>query len=158
MRSILRFLLWPIPNSWANRILRWVTKLAKSFYTADADVFIELLLHGMSWAFVLCRSYRRSNLRNFSARYVFETEDGKVHSTADFAGGAMNVQPHAAGNATACVTFRSVDALRGFLFSGNQDILIPILSNDVLVGGNLNYIYRFGFMARDLARRLNIEL
>jgi hypothetical protein len=30
------------------------------------------------------------------------------------------------------------------------------LANEVAVDGNLNYIYKFGFMARDLVHRLGV--
>jgi len=70
----------------------------------------------------------------------------------------MTVLDTLADPCTVKVTFSDVKALRGFLFSGNQDILNSLLTNDVSVSGNLNYIYKFGFMVRDLAYRLHIEL
>ena len=54
------------------------------------------------------------------------------------------------------VTFKNAQALRDFLFSGDQDIVDSLLKNEVEVDGNLNYIYKFGFMARDLEHRLGI--
>jgi len=54
------------------------------------------------------------------------------------------------------VTFRNAEGLRAFLLSKNQDILDSILRNDVEVDGNLNYIYKLGFMARELTRRLGL--
>jgi hypothetical protein len=47
--------------------------------------------------------------------------------------------------------------LRAFLLSKNQDILDSVLANTVEVDGNLNYIYKFGFMVRDLIRRLGFD-
>ena len=46
--------------------------------------------------------------------------------------------------------------MNAFLFSRDQDILDSLLANDVELDGNLNYIYKFGFMARDLGRRLGV--
>ena len=54
------------------------------------------------------------------------------------------------------VTFKNPAALRDFLFSQNQDILDSILANTVEVDGNLNYIYKFGFMARDIRKRIGL--
>jgi hypothetical protein len=54
------------------------------------------------------------------------------------------------------VTFKDSAALLRFLFSHDQDILDSLLSNDVAVDGNVNYIYKFAFMARDLIGRLNL--
>jgi len=54
------------------------------------------------------------------------------------------------------VTFKDWTALRDFLFFGDQDILDSLLENKVEVDGNPNYIFKFGFMARDLGRRLGV--
>ncbi len=54
------------------------------------------------------------------------------------------------------MTFRNPVALRDFLFSKNQDVLQSLLKNEVTVEGNLNYLYKFGFMAKDLMRRLGL--
>ena len=55
------------------------------------------------------------------------------------------------------VTFKDAPSLKQFLFSRNQDILDSLLTNTVEVDGNLNYLYKFGFMSRDLMRRLGIQ-
>jgi hypothetical protein len=70
----------------------------------------------------------------------------------------MTVHAEAIDDWDVKVTFKDAAALRAYLFSRNQDILDSILKNDVEVDGNLNYIYRFGFLARDLIHRLGIEI
>ncbi len=157
MQSFLSMISWPLPQSAANWLLRRFTELGKSFYTTEPDLFMELLLKGLSWAFFLCRPFRR-NIRGFDARYGFATADGKVRTTAVFQRDTMTVLDTVADPCTVKVTFSNVKALRGFLFSGNQDILNSLLTNDVSVSGNLNYIYKFGFLVRDLVYRLHIEL
>jgi hypothetical protein len=54
------------------------------------------------------------------------------------------------------VTFTNAKALWSFLLSENQDVLNSILENTVEVEGNLNYLYRFGFLAKELTRRIGI--
>ena len=54
------------------------------------------------------------------------------------------------------VTFDDAAALRRFLFSRDQDILATLMANDVAVDGNLNYMHKFGFLARDLTTRLGL--
>jgi hypothetical protein len=54
------------------------------------------------------------------------------------------------------VTFKDPAALRRFLFSRDQDVLARILANEIAVDGNLNYVYKFGFMVRDLVHRLGV--
>ena len=45
-----------------------------------------------------------------------------------------------------------------FLLSANRDILRGLLNNEVLVTGNLNYMYKFGFMANHLQLELTGNL
>ena len=164
---ILQWLTWWMPQCLANWILRRATRLGKEFFDAEADCLIDLLLRAMSWAMCLCRPLRR-NLRGFQARYGFATagkaarkapapaaRNKPVRQTAVFTPGKMAVQPGLAGPFTAKVTFSSVEPLRGFLFSGDRNILVPMLANEVSVEGNLNYLYKFAFLVRDLMRRVN---
>jgi hypothetical protein len=109
----------------------------------------------MDMAFAVSRSFRK-NIENFKGCYVFQTEDGAIKNSATFKNGDMEVFERVREDWDVRVTFKNSGALRAFLFSKNQDILNSILKNEVDVDGNLNYIYKFGFMARDLMRRLGI--
>ena len=87
---------------------------------------------------------------------MFRTADGAVAAGAHFGNGRMQVW-HEEDNAyDVAITFQNPAALRRFLFSRDQDILASILANEVTVDGNLNHIYKFGFMARDLVHRLGV--
>ena len=124
------------------------------------DKFLELLLGCMDLSFYLSRVFGtgyHDNIKEFSATYVFRSEDGAVGATAVFADGDMVVRHEAAERGwTARVTFKSAQALRNFLFSKNQDILNSLLKNEVAVEGNVNYIHKFAYMARNLLHRLNL--
>jgi hypothetical protein len=119
------------------------------------DALVGLLLRGMDLAFCLSRAYRR-NIKNFEGRYLFTTTDGSVVESATFTDSNMHVQHDGIRDWDVKVTFKDAPALKAFLFSQDQDILDSVLRNDVEVEGNLNYIYKFGFMARDLMRRLGV--
>jgi hypothetical protein len=152
----LRLLSWFLPDRLRLRLMRKpIEDLRRAFEGALTDKFLEILLGGMSLAFLLLRGFRR-NLAGFSGRYLFRTADGAVAAGARFANGRMEIS-HEADNAyDVAVTFKDPTALRKFLFSRDQDILASILANEVRVDGNLNYIYKFGFMARDLVHRLGV--
>jgi hypothetical protein len=120
------------------------------------DLFLELLLTGMDWAFCLVKGYRK-NIEGFEGRYLFRTASGPVVSSAIFTGGGMAVGRESISDWNVRVTFKDPAALKEFLFSRDQDILNSLLANDVEIDGNLNYIYKFGFMARDLAHRLGVR-
>lgn len=141
----------------SNRLARLLNRTLLNELAAEAtEAFLELLLRGMDLAFCLCRNYRR-NIEGFAARYVFTTKDGAVAVTAEFGGEEMSVYKKALDNPTVKVSFTNTGALREFLFSEDQDILKSILSNSVEVDGNLNYIYKFGFMSKDLLIRLDAD-
>lgn len=124
------------------------------------DKFLELLLNCMDAAFSFSRLFKtgyHDNIEGFNATYVFRSADGRVGATAVFADGDMKVKSKAVEDGwTARVTFTSVRALKDFLFSKNQDILNSLLKNEVTAEGNLNYIYKFGYMARNLLHKLHL--
>jgi hypothetical protein len=155
-RALLRMLSYLLPQAFAQRIVRrWAHQLRVEIEGRLTDKFLEALLFAMELGFVLLRTYRR-NIKHFSASYVFGTSDGRVAATARFAGGHMQVLDEAVQPANATVMFATPAALRNFLFSQGQDIIESMLANEVEVEGNLNYVYRFGFLARDLTLRLGI--
>ncbi|MHC1725880.1 MAG: hypothetical protein AB9866_07725 [Syntrophobacteraceae bacterium] len=119
------------------------------------EKFLQALLQGMEWCFILSSSYRR-NIENFTATYVFGTADNRVCQAVKFVGGKMKVSPTAPLKWNVRVVFKDVPALQRFLFSRDQDILSSVLANEVEVAGNLNYIYKFGFMARELGKKLGV--
>ena len=155
---------WPRPR-WLSHIMpdplanwtirRFSRPIIRELSGAATDRFLELLLRSMDLAFVLCKSFRR-NIESFNARYVFTTGDGEVDVTADFSDADMRVYDHAKDEFNVRVTFSDPSALRRFLFGKDQDILNSLLANEVEVNGNLNYLYKFGFMAKDLGRRLGL--
>lgn len=143
-------------------------KIKNEFGDKVTDKFLELLLKGMEGAFSASKNriisaffdkfegYHK-NIEGFNGRYLFRTSDNRVAASAIFENGDMDVREDAIDDWNVRVTFKNAAALRDFLFSQDQDILNSILANEVEVDGNLNYIYKFGFMARDIKKRLGLE-
>ncbi len=132
-----------------------------------ADWTLESLLKVMKYAFIVSddallarivglEGYS-ANIKGFKAVYGFESNDKKVSAAAVFEDGKMHVEENAPAEWDLKVDFENVRAFWDFIFSGGQDILQPILDNNVEVYGNLNYLYKFGFMARDLKDRLGLS-
>ena len=109
----------------------------------------------MDLAFTISRGYRK-NIENFEGRYLFKTADNLVTASVTFAKGDMKVHSQAIDDPNVTIAFKNPKALWAFIFSKDQDILDSLLANEVEVDGNLNYIYKFGFMARDLSHRLGV--
>jgi hypothetical protein len=153
-RASLQGLSYMLPERAAHFVVGLASRRLKQQFCGDVtDDCLELLLRGMSLSFRLCRSYRR-NIDNFDGRYVFMITDGSAAASAVFRGGQMSVEEQAIGDANVRVDFTNRPAFWKFLLSENQDVLNSLLANEVEVEGNLNYLYKFGYLARDLARRL----
>ena len=117
------------------------------------DKLLEALLRGMDMAFWLSRGYRR-NIKNFKGRYLFVTRDGDVAASAIFNNGDLDITEDSIGDWDVKVSFTDDIALLEFLLSQNQDVLNSLLENKVEVEGNLNYLSRFGYLAKDLENRV----
>lgn len=132
----------------------WQRHVIRELGGTVTDGFLELLLRAMGFAFELSPAYRR-NIEGFEGVLLFTAGDG-VAASATFQNGQMTMGHEHIDHPNAQIAFRDPAALRAYLLSGGQDILQAILENKVETKGNLNYIYRFGFLARDLARRLGV--
>jgi len=155
-RTFLRVLSFPIPDALARWLARrWCRLLRTHMGQEITEGFLLLLLDGMDLVFCLSRRYRR-NLRGFTGRYVFETEGGGVAVSALFRNGDMVVKDQAIDDWDAKITFRSEAALWAILLQGD-DVFQAILHDQVTIAGNLNYVYKFGFMASDLTHVLGVS-
>jgi hypothetical protein len=153
---LLKLLAWVLPQRLRLRLMRrHIQDLRRTIEGELTDKFLEILLAGMSVAFILLRGFRR-NLAGFTGDYLFRTADGAVAAGAHFANGRMEVLHKEFAAYSVAVTFKDPAALRRFLFSRDQDVLARILANEIAVDGNLNYVYKFGFMVRDLVHRLGV--
>ncbi len=155
-RIILRPITWIASDKKIESMIEKRTRKLKNQLTEEiADDFLELLLKAMDAFFFLSSDYRR-NIEGFEGGYLFKTSTGGVASGAVFKKGNMKVRKKGIDDWDIKVEFTDADALNTFLFSKNQDILNSLLDNTVEVGGNVNFIFKFGFMAKDLGHRLGV--
>jgi hypothetical protein len=144
-------------DAWANALARLFTRRSVDRIRVEAtEDILDILLHAMEVCFYLDRSYRNDNLTGFSGVYVFTATERPIGGTARFANGYMHASRKAEKEFTIRVRFKSADALRRFLFKSSPDVLDALLDDEVELDGNLNYIYKFGFMVTDLERRLGL--
>ncbi len=118
-----------------------------------AEEFLKILLTLMRVVFVVDSDYRE-NIKGFNGRYQFRSMDDRITMAAIFRDGLMDVKETIVDDPHITVIFRDGNALLGFLLSPKQDILTAMLNHYITTRGNLNYIYRFGYLATNLRRRL----
>ncbi len=124
-------------------------RFRECFESEVAEEFLQTLLTLMQIMFVLDPDYRR-NIENFNGRYQFRSEDGQVTVAAEFADGRMQVREGTIEDPHITVIFRSGRSLLDFIISPRQDILGSMLRHEVRTEGNLNYLNKFGYMAKHL--------
>jgi hypothetical protein len=62
----------------------------------------------------------------------------------------MTVKDSVVDDPHVTINFRNPKALREYILSSKPDILGALLRQDVVPDGNLNYLYKFAFMAKRL--------
>jgi hypothetical protein len=112
-----------------------------------AEEFLQILLTLMKIIFILNPEYRR-NIKGFHGRYQFLSKDGQVTMAAMFDDGKM--EEGIIENPHITITFRDGRALLNYIISPRQDIIGSILRHDVETEGNLNYLYKLGYLAKQL--------
>lgn len=121
----------------------------KAFQSEVAEELLQMLLNLMSIVFFFDKDFRR-NIENFNARYLFKSRDNRITVAAIFKDNKLTVKEEDIGDTNVTLIFRDQTALRGFLFSPKPDILGSMLRQDITFNGNLNYLYKFAYMANAL--------
>ena len=146
-----------LPDFMEHSLIHFFSRdLKKGLAGELTDECFEFLLRGMECAFCLSKGYR-TNIRGFRGTYFFRTRDDVVVNSVTFDQSKMTVHEDAVEDWDIRVTLKDVQAFWKFIFSKDHDILNLVLANEVDIEGNLNYIYRFGFLARDLGHRLGLK-
>ena len=132
-------------------------KFLKSLEDETAEKFLEILLLFMRLKFMFAPSYRK-NIENFKGRYQFRSRDGGITVLVELDNGKMDIKETLSEDVDVTVIFKDGRSLMNFLLSQNRDVLRGLLNNEINVNGNLNYIYKFAFMANHLQLELTGNL
>ena len=139
---------------WKRRIERQYLKCLES---EIAEEFLELLLKLMRLAFKVDRDFRR-DIDGFTGRYQFRSVDDSVTMAALFTGRDLKVKEELIPDPHITVVFKNGRALMNYLLSTDRDILRLMLNNEVVVKGNVNYMFKFGYLANHLQLALTGKL
>lgn len=113
------------------------------------EELLEDLLKVMGYMFEMSDRYRR-NIEGFSGNYVFKGADGSFAVSASFRDGKMMVSEGQIADPNLKISFKNPHALLNFIFSPKPDVLNAMLTQEVTLDGNLNFLYKFAYMANHL--------
>lgn len=114
-----------------------------------AEDFLQLMLGLMSMVLMFDHDFRK-NINGFEGRYQFRSKDGCITVAALFRNNWLEIREEEISNPDITVIFKDGQALMGYLLTPRPDILGSMLRQEVLLDGNLNYLYKLGYMARRL--------
>jgi hypothetical protein len=117
------------------------------------DTLFTGLLHLMGLAYASDPALRQ-HLAGFEGRYRFRIEDRDFLLSAHFSESGIRLRPGDAGETDVAIAFKDAGALVDFLLSPNPDILDAVLKQDLSVEGNLNYLFKFAYMAKRLQQTM----
>jgi hypothetical protein len=145
-----------------SKLAKLTEKIRDSLVNLDpelAEDFFGLLLGVISLRLWVDKDYHR-NIEGFKGKYLFLSKDKKIsiravfkhtrflkHEYLSFGEGELD-------DPDITVTFKDSRALMNLLLSPKLDIMGSLLRNDVSVSGNVNYIFKFGFMATQLRQMM----
>lgn len=122
-----------------------------------SDTTLEGLLGAMELGIRLFPDWR-ARVQGFQGTIVFAAKSAEnpklepVQATAIFDGKGMTFLHTGTDTFSAKVTFSDPMALFSFILSREHDIVEGLLKNAVETKGNLNYVYRFGFVVMEMTR------
>ena len=137
------------------RAKRAAEQFFETMKSEGAEEFLELLLKLMGLVFFIDRDFRR-NIENFNGRYLFCSRDRQITVAAVFKNSCLKVSEEQIEDTHITIVFRNAKALMDFLLSPKPDILGALLRQDVTIDGNLNYLYKFAFMAKRLQLKFKV--
>jgi hypothetical protein len=129
----------------AHPLQQELQKVEDCIQAGAADNFLEAMLNFLALLFRVSEKYRK-NIIGFQANYLFTSRDKSMVAAVVFDGGNMKVFDTSQGMPNVTVCFRDAKAFMGFLLSPRLDILDTMLKQDIVIEGNLNYLYKFVYM------------
>lgn len=143
-------------KSMADKEIDLIENIIDDASSEAMDKFLFIVLEAMSLMFKLDKKYRE-NIKNFTAEYLFTSSDGKMGVSALFNNNKMKVIDKESEEHTISVTFKNGIVMAKFLFSPDPDIISGLLDNKLTLDGNMNYIFKFIYMARQIPAYLGIH-
>jgi hypothetical protein len=120
------------------------------------EEFLKILLQFLRFCSYL-DEYLRQSIGTSKWKIELRSEDKDIRVLAEFENGHVKpreLEPNeqVVPPANASVVFKNPEAVKNFLLppgglQGRRDVLRSYLNNEIRLEGNLNYIYRFGFLA-----------
>ncbi len=157
-RTVERFLGQHQPPEALQILKTAVKKFLDTLEAETAENILEGLLLLMKTRFlidpIIIGSDYRQNIDNFDANYEFRSKSGDINVLVEFHDGQMDWEKSLSEDVNATLEFKDGQALVNYLFNyvvlQNRDFLQSMLNNEIHVSGNLNYLYKFLFMANHM--------
>jgi hypothetical protein len=139
-----------------KRLVKKIKKIIQGIESELMDDFLELLLKVIHLVLCVDHNYGK-NIEGFKARYAFRSVDGKIAASVIFENNKMKVEKDEIKDTNVTIIFKDGKALWEFLMAEDPDVFSFVLENKLSYNGNLNYLMKFGYMAKHLKVILGIS-
>jgi hypothetical protein len=147
----------PIQNKTSlNRteeIFSSLKKLSGSYISTNAPNVLQTLLEFVCLAYT-SGSELRKHIKNIHAKYRFGFGNDDRQISLEIKNSGMRVFPGNVLLPDISIQFRDGEVMKRVFMAGKADILDAILKQDVVVDGNLTYLFKFIYLLNHLQNRL----
>ncbi len=135
---------------------RLARRLEKELAGEMTEEFFKVLLYCMELFLLINPDFRR-NIEGFQGRYLFNSKDGEVKLAVLYGNNRMTVKEKSLSDTDVTVSFKTYKDLCDFVTSPDPDIINGMLTQALSFDGNLNYLYKFGYMSRHMLSMLGVS-
>jgi hypothetical protein len=152
--DVIRFPVWLV--KWLK--LRGVKKpLADRLGAEASEEVLKLLLRWVAFAYTVWPGFWK-HLKGFKMQYQFATDlDPSFNVALICRHRWMSVREEWLGPPNVRIDFRDWRAVIDLLTHPEADLVNEMLNQRIRVTGNLNYVFKLGYMLRHLLKALKIE-
>jgi hypothetical protein len=135
----------------------WGQKFLHALENEAAEPVLLGLCFALKLKCAVDHDFRR-NIDRFYGQYQFISKTGHLKVVLEFDHGQVRFREGLGDKPNATIFFKDGASLVRFIIARKKDILQAMLRNELEAKGNLNYIFKLGFMANHLDREFQALL
>jgi len=152
---------WQSLRNWAREIDQIAGELITEKQSQTLDVRLTKMITvslfaGTKIAGYLSEDFFQKNLKGFSGSLQLRTVDDRIQIGLKCKQGKICVDTQKKDGWDVVVIFKNMESFQYFMLSNNPDIMAEAIQNNINISGNINQLYKLGFVLNDLRERIGL--
>lgn len=131
-------------------------RLIETFLSNNTEAVLRYLLEFIGLLYSANYELRK-HIKNLNAKYQFKFDDRDAAVSAEVRSGRLRVSTKTLADPDVSLTFRNAAAFKNLFFAAKPDILASLLKQDIIIDGNLTYLYKLAFLLKRMERKIMAE-